>query len=55
MAMDLTEARERMVVEQLERRGIKAARCSPRCAPFASFLPNSPTAYFSPARRSAAR
>jgi protein-L-isoaspartate O-methyltransferase len=26
MAMDLTEARERMVVEQLERRGIKDAR-----------------------------
>ena len=26
MAMDLTEARERMVVEQLERRGIKNAR-----------------------------
>jgi protein-L-isoaspartate(D-aspartate) O-methyltransferase len=26
MAMDLAEARERMVVEQLERRGIKDAR-----------------------------
>jgi hypothetical protein len=26
MAMDLTEARERMVVKQLERRGIKDAR-----------------------------
>ena len=26
MAMDLTEARERMVVEQLERRGIKDPR-----------------------------
>jgi protein-L-isoaspartate(D-aspartate) O-methyltransferase len=41
MAMDLTEARERMVIEQLERRGIKDARvlAAMRAVPRDCFIP----------------
>jgi hypothetical protein len=41
MAVDLTEARERMVVEQLERRGIKDARvlAAMRSVPRDCFIP----------------
>src|SRR5580700_11986407 len=41
MAVDLTEARERMVIEQLERRGIKDARvlATMRAVPRDCFIP----------------